>query len=105
MHDRAIDLPARARSRITFDLMALLPHLWTIAPRLRHGFSPVRLPESHPWQTAIEDPKIGPVRLTGRLREVPGSEEILVLVHGLGGCTDSHYMAGGAAAAEAQGLS
>jgi predicted alpha/beta-fold hydrolase len=85
--------------------MALLPHLWTIAPRLRHGFSPARLPESLPWQTVIEDPKVGPVRLTGRLREVPGSEEILVLIHGLGGNTDSHYMRGGTAAAEALGLS
>lgn len=85
--------------------MALLPHLWTIAPRLRHGFSPARLPESLPWQTVLEDPQAGPVRLTGRLREVPGSEEVLVLVHGLGGGTDSHYMRGGTAAAEALGLS
>lgn len=85
--------------------MALLPHLWTIAPRLRHGFSPVRLPESRPWETVIEDPQAGPVRLTGRLRGVPESEEVLVLVHGLGGGTDSHYMAGGVAAAEALGLS
>lgn len=85
--------------------MALLPHLWTIAPRLRHGFSPARFPESRPWQTVIEDPQIGPVRLTGLLREVPGSEEILVLIHGLGGSTDSHYMAGGVAAAEGLGMS
>lgn len=85
--------------------MALLPHLWTIAPRLRHGFSPARFPESRPWQTVVEDPQAGPVRLTGRLREVPGSEEILVLVHGLGGSTDSHYMAGGVAAAEGLGMS
>ncbi|HKV10609.1 MAG TPA: alpha/beta fold hydrolase [Thermoanaerobaculia bacterium] len=85
--------------------MALLPHLWTIAPRLRHGFSPARLPESRPWQTVIDDPKVGPVRLTGRLREVPESDEVLVLVHGLGGCTDSHYMSGGVAAAEGLGIS
>lgn len=85
--------------------MPLLPHLRTIAPRLRHGFFPPKLPEFRPWQTVIEDPKIGPVRITGRLREVPESEEILVLVHGLGGCTDSHYMAGGVAAAEGLGIS
>lgn len=52
----------------------------------------------------MEDPKIGPVRLTGRLRELPG-DELLVLVHGLGGSTDSHYMLKGAEAAEAAGLS
>ncbi|HEX3131720.1 MAG TPA: alpha/beta fold hydrolase, partial [Thermoanaerobaculia bacterium] len=44
------------------------------------------------------------VRLTGLLRERPG-DELLVLVHGLGGCTDSHYMVRGAEAAEAAGLS
>ena len=85
--------------------MALLPHLWTIAPRLRHHVSPARLPESRPWQTVVDDPQVGPVRLTGRFREVPGSEEVLVLVHGLGGGTDSHYMKGGTGAAEALGLS
>jgi hypothetical protein len=85
--------------------MSVLGHLWTIAPRVRHRFRPVPLPESRPWETVIEDPRMGPVRLTGKLREVPGSPEILVLVHGLGGCTDSHYLHGGVAAAEAAGIS
>jgi predicted alpha/beta-fold hydrolase len=48
---------------------------------------------------------MGTVRLSGRLREIAGSEEILVLVHGLGGCTESHYLAGGVRAAEAAGIS
>jgi len=85
--------------------MFLLGHLWTIAPRVRHRFRPARLPEARAWETVVEDPKMGPVRLTGKLREVPGSDEILVLVHGLGGCTDSHYLHGGVAAAEAAGIS
>lgn len=83
----------------------LLPHLWTIAPRLGHALRPSRAPGARPWETVVEDSKIGPVRLTGRLREHPGSDELLVLVHGLGGCTDSHYMIRGAMAAEAAGLS
>ncbi len=45
------------------------------------------------------------MRLTGRLHEIPGSDEVLVLVHGLGGYIESHYMHRGAAAAEAAGLS
>lgn len=48
---------------------------------------------------------MGTVRLSGRLREIPGSEEILVLVHGLGGCTESHYLTGGVRAADAAGIS
>lgn len=86
-------------------LSFLTGHLWTIAPRLRHAVRPFGCPESCAWETVVEDPQVGPVRLTGRLREVPGSEEALLLVHGLGGCIDSHYMPRGAAAAEAAGLS
>lgn len=91
--------------KIASPSMSLLGHLWTIAPRVRHRFRPARLPESKPWETVLEDPVMGPVRLTGKLREVAESEEILVLVHGLGGCTDSHYLYGGVAAAEVAGIS
>jgi predicted alpha/beta-fold hydrolase len=83
----------------------LAGHLWTIAPRLRHAVRPFGCPESSAWETSVDDPQFGSLRLTGRLREVPGCEEVLVLVHGLGGCIDSHYMPRGAAAAEAAGLS
>lgn len=48
---------------------------------------------------------MGPIRLSGLLREAPGTDELVVLVHGLGGSTESHYMPRGAAAAEAAGLS
>jgi predicted alpha/beta-fold hydrolase len=82
-----------------------LGHLWTIAPRLRHAVRPVVCPGSQAWETVVDDPKMGRVRLTGRLREVPGADELLVLVHGLGGCTESHYMPRGAFAAERAGLS
>lgn len=85
--------------------MALIPHLWTIAPRLRHRLRPARQPESRPWETVVEDRRVGPVRLTGLLREVPGSDEAVVLVHGLGGCTESHYFSRAVPAAEAAGLS
>ena len=83
----------------------LLPHYWTLRPRIAHAVRPQRAPEARPWETVVvDDPQLGPVRLTGRLRERPG-DELLVLVHGLGGCTDSHYMVRGAEAAEAAGLS
>ena len=82
----------------------LLPHYWTLRPRIVHAVRPQRAPESRPWETVVHDPQAGPVRLTGRLRERPG-DELLVLVHGLGGCTDSHYVVRGAEAAEAAGFS
>lgn len=77
-----------------------LGHLWTIGPRLRHSVRPLACPQSRPWETTLTDPQIGPVRLTGHLREVPGAEELVVLVHGLGGSINSHYMPRGAAASE-----
>src|SRR5262249_47313878 len=85
--------------------MSLRGHFWTIAPRLRHRLRPPRLPESRPWEVALEDPKMGTVRLSGFLREVSGSREILVIVHGLGGSTESHYLSGGVMAAEKAGIS
>jgi len=85
--------------------MPIRGHLWTLAPRLRHRLRPPRLPAARPWETALADPVRGTVRLTGLLCEVPGSDEVLILVHGLGGCSDSHYLSAGVAAAEAAGIS
>jgi predicted alpha/beta-fold hydrolase len=85
--------------------MSVRGHLWTIAPSLRHRLRPAPLPPSRPWTVTLDDPLRGAVRLTGLLREVPASDEIVVLVHGLGGGSDSHYLSSGVAAAEAAGIS
>jgi len=82
-----------------------LGHLWTIGPRLRHAVRPIPCPQPVPWEATVHDPQVGPVLLSGLLREVPGAEALVVLVHGLGGSVDSHYMPCGAAAVEAAGLS
>jgi len=85
--------------------MSILGHLWTIAPRLRHGMRPLRPPVPRPWGTTVNDPVTGEIPVTGLLREVPGSEDLLVVIHGLGGSTESHYMLRAAVAAEAAGVS
>lgn len=90
--------------------MSLLGHYWTIAPRVRFGLRPRTAPEGQAWETSLEDPVTGRVPVTGWLRErhgdgLPGGEEIVVLVHGLGGSTGSHYMVRAAHAVEAAGLS
>jgi hypothetical protein len=85
--------------------MSVRGHFWTIAPRLRHGVRPWPAPEARPWETTLMDPVTGEVPVTGLLREVPGSEDLLVLVHGLGGGIGSHYMLRAARAAEAVGIS
>ncbi|HEV8579197.1 MAG TPA: alpha/beta fold hydrolase [Thermoanaerobaculia bacterium] len=85
--------------------MSVRGHYWTIAPRLRHGVRPLPAPESRDWETSVFDPVTGKVPVTGRLREVPGGEDLLVLVHGLGGGIGSHYMLRAARAAEGAGIS
>lgn len=62
-------------------------------------------PPSLPWETLCRDPAIGPVRLTGALSERPGAVGMALLVHGLGGSSESPYLRTAAAAAAAAGLS
>jgi predicted alpha/beta-fold hydrolase len=91
------------------SVLRLGPHLWTVAPRLRHSVRPLEVPAAEPWQGVVQDPAVGPVKLSGRLRRCPAAEaaagEVVVLLHGLGGTIESHYMLRGALAAEAAGLS
>jgi predicted alpha/beta-fold hydrolase len=100
--------------------MGLMPHLWTVGPRVRHSFLPFRAPASHAWATSIDDPRMGPVGLSGRLTEAASAagrnggpagaagggeaRELLVMVHGMAGSIDSHYMVRAAGVAQRAGL-
>jgi len=52
----------------------------------------------------IDDPRVGRVRLSGRLSEPPGAQALLIAVHGLGGSAASSYMLKAARAAHSAGL-
>jgi predicted alpha/beta-fold hydrolase len=80
--------------------MTLAGHLWTLA-------APVggREPGWEPWSAAVEDPRHGVLRLSGRLSRVSGARSIVVIVHGLGGGADSGYVRRAAAACAAAGAS
>jgi hypothetical protein len=80
-------------------------HLSTLAPFVRHALVPVRAPSHSHWETTLEDPDVGPVRLTGRMQEHPGARSLLLIVHGLGGSATSHYAIPAAVAAHARGIS
>src|SRR5579859_676556 len=80
-------------------------HGWTIGVWLRYTLRPDVAPASSPWSVVTEDPKIGPVRLTGRIRHEPTATSLVMLVHGLGGDVETPYMVAGAQAASAAGLS
>lgn len=63
----------------------------------------MELPTAEPWETEVADETLGSVRLTGSL--IRGDRpEAVVIVHGLGGCSDSGYVRAVTAAACRRGL-
>jgi hypothetical protein len=90
--------------------MKLGGHLWTIAPNLRHRVRPHRAPDGASWSTSFEDPRLGALTLRGVLSQPPAEastrrEDLVLLVHGLGGSPDSQYVVRAAQAAARAGLS
>jgi uncharacterized protein len=79
-------------------------HYWTIAPWLSHVLRPEREPAWAPFSASIEDPALGALTLHGKLQERPGETSLLVIVHGLGGTNESHYVIHAAAAATRAGV-
>lgn len=73
-------------------------HFWTIAPLLRDRLREPYCSE-RPWRTRSTTAEGVPLTLRGWLHEVPGSQTLLVLVHGLGGSAHSGYMLRAARAA------
>ena len=86
-------------------LDSLAGHFWTIAPNLRHRVRPFVAPAAVPWSLTLQDAQLGPVVLRGALRDLPQADSAVVVVHGLGGTTGTHYCVTAALAAERLGLS
>jgi uncharacterized protein len=85
--------------------MWLAGHLWTIAPVLRHRVRPYLAPASVPWSTTVRDEQLGSVQLRGLLSERSDADTCVIVVHGLGGTTETHYCVQAARAADAAGFS
>lgn len=82
--------------------MTMAGHLWTVSTRLRKAVPPVG---RAPWAVELKDPRWGKISLSGLLYSVEGARTLVLSVHGLGGCAESHYMFRAAAAAQAAGWS
>jgi hypothetical protein len=80
-------------------IAVLSPHYQTIAPRLRHSLSRPGPDGAEAWSTTVADERWGTITITGRLDARPGARDAFVIVHGLGGCAESHYMRPAARAA------
>jgi predicted alpha/beta-fold hydrolase len=80
-------------------------HAWTVWPRVRERLRPGSTPASESWAAEVRDPRVGPVKLSGRIDHVPGARGMVVIVHGMGGSAEGAYCATAALAARASGLS
>jgi predicted alpha/beta-fold hydrolase len=78
-------------------------HCWTVAPALWAYAMPLAERAAQPFQAVVEDPVIGPVRLSGVLRDLPDSDTLVLIVHGLAGNAHSAYCVAAARAAEQAG--
>lgn len=66
-------------------------HWWTVGPRLRSTVSPAQGPPSRRIGLSQVDTDVGPVTLSGSLSAPEGADTLLVVLHGLGGCSESPY--------------
>lgn len=95
---------AAAAERLHALAGRLAGHYWTLAPVAAKLVRPRLAPPSRPWSAWVDDDALGRVRLSGAFAEVEG-DGVVVVVHGLGGEIESHYMVDAAHAARAAGLS
>ena len=100
---RSADSPASLRPSTKSSIWTTIGSHWrTLSPH----FIPVpkgRAPR-RTIRFSLEDPRRGKIWLTGSLRVPEGAKELLVLVHGLGGSSDSSYIRSAALHAERMGL-
>ncbi|HEX2573925.1 MAG TPA: alpha/beta fold hydrolase [Polyangia bacterium] len=88
--------------------MAWTGHLWTVLPTLLQRVQPATAPPTRPWSTRVSPEPGGQgdsIRLTGKLREHPGADTLVLVVHGLGGGVDTHYCVRAANVIDARGWS
>lgn len=74
----------------------------TLQPFVSRLLRPPKRPQTRPWATEVLDRDVGSVELTGDYLDGP-DDKALVVVHGLGGSSQSSYMALALRAAAAAG--
>src|SRR5215831_15083221 len=102
MSESAAPWIGRRRKPTISDRLA--GHAWTIAPALAAYVAPPPAPPASAFETAVTDPILGSVRLTGLISHATGSDTLVLIVHGLAGDAASPYCAAAARAARAAGF-
>jgi uncharacterized protein len=80
-------------------------HYWTLRSHFEARYARTPRSVARPWQSVVMDSTLGAVPLSGLWQEVPGSRRALILVHGLGGHSESPYLDAVARTAQAAGMS
>jgi predicted alpha/beta-fold hydrolase len=88
---------------VTSWLDQLRGHTATLGPFFSRTLRPAARPATEAWSALLDDPDVGPVRLSGLALRRP-SEAGLLVVHGLGGSAESGYMVGALREAERMGM-
>lgn len=84
--------------------MSWLGHFWTIAPHLGRKFTPFLAQAADDWSCTVPDERYGAIPLYGQFSDAPNASELVIVVHGLGGSSESGYALGAAHAASKSGL-
>lgn len=80
-------------------------HAWTIFADARHRMRPVDVPASESWTHEVRDDTGEVAQLKGRYSASPDQRDAVLIVHGLGGSSESGYCRGLARAAADRGWS
>ena len=83
--------------------MNLHGHFWTIWPHLAGRIAPPRPGRAVPFRAVVEDPRRGPVPLSGA--RYGAGDDLVVVVHGMGGSHESAYVLRMVAAVRRAGFS
>lgn len=84
--------------------MSAAGHIRTIGALVFRKLFPTAPPPSESWSASFRDLDVGPVAVRGRLSRTGTERDLVILVHGLGGSSESDYMSSAARAARKLGL-
>ncbi len=80
-------------------------HAWTVFADALHRVRPISPPTSTPWSTTVDGGATGGVQLRGCFSAAPSADTAVLVVHGLGGSSQSGYCRALASAAAHRGWS
>jgi predicted alpha/beta-fold hydrolase len=85
-------------------LLVVNGHFWTLAGHFSRNWASAPVPAAAHAMFEVQDARLGSVTLTARLSVPQGAQQVLILIHGLGGSSQSPYLAQATGLAHQRGL-